>query len=223
MQGRIGAAESRGRRVTALGGIALLTVILVAVLSLAFLFSGRSSYRRSIEAVFVRFDLADLAMKAQVDFKLEVQEWKNLLLRGGDPEDFARHRESGLAARERVLASLGRIAGSQEFAEAARESAAAIAAEMREVSQRYDAALAGVDLAEPGAAARVDAEVRGIDREPMRLVESLSSSLDAEARESLRLADSASEERFTVYQRWLYLACGVTIVATLFAVARPGS
>lgn len=218
-----GLARTRtgGRRITPIGGIALLTVIVVAALSLVFLFSGRNSYRRSIEGVIDRFELADLAMRAQVDFKVEVQEWKNLLLRGGDPEDFERYRASGLAARQRVRESLEQIAGSEQFAEAVRGKAARIAAEMQAIAIRYDTAIEGVDLAAPGAAARVDASVRGIDREPMRLVESLSESLDAEAFESLRLADEASEQRFRTYQRWLYLACGLTIVATLLAVSRP--
>lgn len=216
-------AARPGGRITLMGGIALLTVILVASMSLVFLFSGRNSYRRSIEGVIERLELADLAMRAQVDFKLEVQEWKNLLLRGGAPEEFVRYRESGLAARQRVLVSLEQIAGSETFPETVRAKAAAIAVEMQAIARRYDAAIEGADLAAPGAAARIDAAVRGIDREPMRLVESLSATLDAEAIESLRLADEAAEARFVVYQRWLYLGCGLTILATLIAVARPRS
>ena len=54
----------------------------------------------------------DLARSAQVSFKIQVQEWKNLLLRGHQPEPFQKYRQAFIkegAEVQRHLAALSQL------------------------------------------------------------------------------------------------------------------
>lgn len=54
---------------------------------------------------------ADTARVAQVDFKRQVQEWKDLLLRGGDPAEFEKHRQGFSTMAGAVRGDLERLRG----------------------------------------------------------------------------------------------------------------
>jgi methyl-accepting chemotaxis protein-1 (serine sensor receptor) len=212
------------RRVSPRGGLALLSVIAVSVASLAFLSIGRGANQRAMQRVVETLDAADLAYEAQVQFKLQVQEWKNLLLRGHDPADFAAFAHAADAARQRVRSLLGEIARNALVDEAAQREAVAIAAEIDQIVDRYAAVLRGPqDLAACDAPRAIDATVRGIDRAPMVAIERLTDTLDALAREALVAAEAEDLERFDRFQRWLYGLCGVSIALSLVAMVRRGS
>ena len=49
---------------------------------------------------------ANLARKAQVDFKVQVQEWKNVLIRGNDPALYERHWKAFNDRSQKVKAHL---------------------------------------------------------------------------------------------------------------------
>ncbi|HVU33356.1 MAG TPA: methyl-accepting chemotaxis protein [Opitutaceae bacterium] len=106
----------------------------------------------------------DLARSAQVHFKIQVQEWKDVLLRGHDETLFAKHF-SGFEAQEaetqRDLGTLETLLGQAGI------DASAVAKTRREhlaLGGSYRAALRSYDRARADAAEVVDRQVRGIDR-----------------------------------------------------------
>ena len=106
----------------------------------------------------------DLARTAQVRFKTQVQEWKNLLLRGSNSEAYAAHlaafkREGGLT--EDALTELRKL-----FKEAGLDTTGIdqTLAEHRTLDLKYLEALRSFDPKRPETSAVMDNLVKGIDR-----------------------------------------------------------
>ena len=120
---------------------------------------------------------ADLARVAQVDFKKQVQEWKDILLRGHNPEDLAKYQkqfhEKETKVREEALALSHEIQDGEAKRLLVEFHAAHIA-----LSAKYQAASdAYVQGAFDFKAA--DKIVRGQDRTPTDLFDKVVSRLDA--------------------------------------------
>jgi PAS domain S-box-containing protein len=153
----------------AIGLIAILIVNLGASLysfhRLSLVFEKKSSVQETSSAIVTT------ALKAQVHFKKQVQEWKNILLRGEEPGLYAdylgRFEQEERLTREtveqliRILTDHGQPAViSSRFQEA-----------HRRLGDEYRAALALYRPPVAGSALAVDRRVRHIDREPTDLID----------------------------------------------------
>ena len=115
----------------------------------------------------------DAARSAQVEFKIQVQEWKNILLRGGDAAAFQRYREAFVASgaqTRKELKSLQSMMASLGL-DTAPVAQALQAHDALGVS--YLAALQKFDGARADSAHVVDALVKGMDREPTRQIDAI--------------------------------------------------
>lgn len=104
----------------------------------------------------------DLARSAQVDFKIQVQEWKNILLRGGDPAKFASYLqgfERAEADTQTSLKALRELLHQDHIPTKSVEDAVRAHADL---GARYREALKSYRQG----AAVVDKLVTGIDRAP---------------------------------------------------------
>ena len=128
--------------------------------------------RAEVHAVADRVSAAaDQARVMQVAFKIQVQEWKNVLLRGHDPARRERHATAMAKEAERVATIAGGLlagaaAGERELIERFRAAHA-------ELGRRYAAAL--VEVARDGGwdARAGDKAVSGIDRAPTELCDAI--------------------------------------------------
>src|SRR5690606_15050207 len=106
----------------------------------------------------------DVARKAQVDFKIQIQEWKNTLLRGHDPQAFNKYRSSFIkygADTQKGLADLKVIFGKLGLDSTEVDATSQALAQLNE---KYLLALQQYEGAD--GAKTVDALVKGMDREP---------------------------------------------------------
>jgi methyl-accepting chemotaxis protein len=144
---------------------------------------------------------ADLARVTQVDFKKQVQEWKDILLRGHNPEDLSKYTKLFHEAEARVRENSSALSRQIRDPEAARLLGEFIARHDmlgKRYQEAYDTYLAtGFDFK---AADRI---VRGMDRPPTDLFDQVV------ARVSAVMEQSAKEQQASATHKQL-LALGIT-------------
>ncbi|WP_295456471.1 response regulator [uncultured Thiodictyon sp.] len=128
--------------------------------------SDRESMVRETSA-----EIVTTALSAQVHFKKQVQEWKNVLLRGREPglfnEYFGRFEQEEAHTRETLAQLIALLTGSgQSHAATSRFLEA-----HRRLGADYRAALTSYRPQDPSSQLDVDRQVRNIDREPTDLLD----------------------------------------------------
>jgi methyl-accepting chemotaxis protein len=161
----------------------------------------------------------DAARSAQVHFKKQVQEWKNVLLRGFDPALFARYLEGFGDEESAVRAELHRLRRMDVADDGMRARIDTLLAVHATLGERYRAALRQYDPADPLTHRRVDAAVRGIDRAPTDAMDSLVVHIQRAGQARLAVAEGRSRRLM-----WQMLAgIGILlVVGTAVALALAG-
>lgn len=150
---------------------------------------------------------ADLARVTQVEFKKQVQEWKDILLRGHDASDLAKyteqfHEEEGRVRDDAV--ALGKQVQDPEAKRLIGEFLAAHQALGQKYGEAYRAYVgSGFDFK---AADRI---VRGMDRAPTNLFDQVVARLTAQAASSVRAQQALASHKQMV---------AIAIAGGLFAV-----
>jgi methyl-accepting chemotaxis protein len=149
------------------------------------------------------------ARAMQVAFKKQVQEWKDILLRGSDPAELQKYSQQ-FSDQEKVVRDLAAklsadvtdpAIGSQvsEF----RDQHSVLSAKYRNA---YEAFVAG-----KGADFKTaDAAVKGLDRAPTDLIEQVVSELESEQRQLV-----AAEQRRLDQQQVIIVVVGVALIAAV--------
>lgn len=121
-----------------------------------------------------------LIESAGMEFKKQVQEWKNILLRGNDPDSFAKYKKQFGASADKVQSRLtelsARLQGGEDLAEADPgrvQRIAALMAAHAKMRETYLSALSSFDPQDPDAGKKVDRQVKGVDRAATEEIESL--------------------------------------------------
>jgi methyl-accepting chemotaxis protein-1 (serine sensor receptor) len=185
-------------------GLGLGVVLLCALGGLASAWSSLSTEvpREVAEAARVE--------QAATAFGVQVQEWKNILIRGGDPEMYRKYLDAFDARGAEVRSLTDALAAGASDAEA-RALAATFAAQHAGLQESYHAALEG--FAASGFDTRVgDESVRGLDRDPGRTLEQLA------ARTKL-VADQAVLRNSEEARTSLLVSAVLTALAALLLVA----
>jgi len=154
----------------------------------------------------------DLARLAQVNFKKQVQEWKDLLLRGSDADAFAKHLAGFNTQSAATDANLGALR--ELFAKSKVETNLIDRSleEHRRLNARYLEALKSFDPKRPEAAAVVDKLVKSIDRPATDAIDALV----AQAGQFASDVTKSAEETFATRSAQLMT---VFVVGSLLGVA----
>jgi signal transduction histidine kinase/CheY-like chemotaxis protein len=140
-------------------------VLLVSAAGLATV-ALRHSQDRLIESLSKTIAFAknvDMARDAQVHFKRQVQEWKNVLIRGHNTVDYAKYW-SLFESEETTTQTLLRELRQRDPSEAG--SVDRMLTELLTLGQRYRTALASFDASDPTSYRAIDTQVLGMDRPP---------------------------------------------------------
>ena len=182
-----------GTRLFALSGIALLLSAVAGGYGLFTINRINDAALRAIEENALVVAAVDEARSAQVAFKKQVQEWKDILLRGGDRKNYDKYLELFKEQHTevlRLLAQLAQTLSQLRFPTAAIDQA-------REVHialfQRYLGALQAFDPADADAGHKVDRSVVGIDREPTKAIDDIVNDITKLATETAKRTAAGTE------------------------------
>ncbi|MDH5265280.1 MAG: methyl-accepting chemotaxis protein, partial [Betaproteobacteria bacterium] len=193
-------------KVLALVAGAMLLSLVIAVVSL---YRVNASVHDLERVTQVDLDTQQNILRAAVAFKTQVQEWKNVLLRGKDPAALDKHWK-GFEEAESVTRALVAEARAGVAQPEIRKALEQVGAAHKEAGERYRKGLqaykdAGFD------ATAADKLVAGIDRAPtLILQEAEKSAVDSGA----RLVNDTVDEAQTIY-RLAILFTGLAMLATL--------
>ncbi len=152
---------------------------------------------------------------ANLAFKTQVQEWKNILIRGNDP---AQHDLKQFGEEEEKVASYLKAASTdlQAFGMDPK-LAERVLAEHQQLGTKYREALKGFDGADPETGKKVDAAVKGMDRPVSTAIKELSAAVEKQVNARAASSAIASEQAISSTTLWLIAGGAVSLLAMLVA------
>lgn len=207
----------------------LLVLVFVALLALAsvglfsFFQAGKLSDAlvEAIDRHVLIVETVDRTRSAQVHFKTQVQEWKNILLRGKDGEAYAKYLK-GFNEEERVVkADLEQVkAHTSRLGIGERLKIDDVLITFEKLGPAYRDALAHYDRDASDPAGTVDKLVRGMDRAPSKAIDDLVSEIqkvsqEFNVEETRRAAETFSEVKIGLA---VFLLGAVLVLASLSMV-----
>ena len=189
----------------ALIGASLLLMLLFALGCFHFLSGNIASYQRLLDGPLETSRLID---EANLEFKVQVQEWKNVLLRGGADADREKYWSSFEHQEDRVQQILAQLIQLNQGNAALRKQILQLQQEHRALGVAYrDGLKAFIAAQDPTAG---DAAVRGIDRATSEQLSALVVQLrDAANAQSTQI--SAAADRSIILGTLLMILAGALV------------
>jgi methyl-accepting chemotaxis protein len=193
-------------KLLAVWGVSIALVLTGALIGAAGMLEALDDYQTAISG-----DLAHerAIQSAETEFKLQVQEWKNVLLRGSDPEALVKYWGQFEATEKKVQQAVGELA-KRVGEPAIRGQLESFVKAHQEMAAGYRKGLEAYKVA--GFDSKVgDKAVKGIDRAPAELLEKAAQGLAAAVNASTAHAQTA-ERRALV---WAVASIVIAVVAGL--------
>lgn len=199
-------------KVLLLGVVSVFVVGVVALVTFAMLSSDISRYQELLEEEVSATFLID---EVTVDFKIQVQEWKNVLLRGHSDKDREKYWDRFSELQKNIQAKLPKILEKRISPEAA-DLIKSFAREHAAIYPKYQAGYTLFKNSDFDFKA-ADQSVRGIDRQPTKDLEAAAQLLNKLAQErSAKLEAESSKVAFLGISILLFVTVVVIIVGHLF-------
>ncbi|AIG02472.1 putative methyl-accepting chemotaxis protein I [Pseudomonas fluorescens] len=179
----------RAQILSLLGG-SLLAMLLIALACFHFLSSGVQSYRSLLEGPLQTSQLID---EANLQFKVQVQEWKNVLLRGKQPQDMDKYWGQFQDRQQEVQGILARLVANTEGDQGLSRRLETLRQEHQLLGSAYQKGRDAYVAAGADAAAG-DSAVKGVDRAVSEQMSALVTQLHEQGKQQ-SLAISAYAER----------------------------
>ncbi|UST88994.1 methyl-accepting chemotaxis protein [Pseudomonas siliginis] len=208
--------KSLRAQILALLSGSLLAMLLIALACFHFLSNGVQSYSQLIAGPLHTSQLID---EANLQFKVQVQEWKNVLLRGKQPADLAKYWSQFEERQRDVQNILGELAGQKGIEANLKSRIERLRDEHRQLGTAYQK---GRDayVAAGGDPSAGDAAVKGVDRATSEQMSALVAELREQGTAQSALI-SASAERTVWLGLLVMLASGLMIgLLSLWLVSR---
>ncbi|MFJ1339116.1 methyl-accepting chemotaxis protein [Pseudomonas caricapapayae] len=174
-------------QILALLGGSLLAMLMIALVCFQLLSSSVRGYGQLIDGPLQASQLID---EANLQFKVQVQEWKNVLLRGKQPADLDKYWQQFLAREQQVQGILDQLIRSSDATLKAR--AEQLKESHRQLGQAYAQGRQAF-LAAGADPAAGDQAVKGVDRATSEQMSELVSQLRSEAQTRASAINQSAE------------------------------
>ena len=206
------------RRVVIAIGICTVLIVVTGLYGLIAVAETNRRLHKSVLEGQAMIEATDTARLAQVHFKKQVQEWKDILLRGNEQGQYDRHRRAFDTEDQLVnkyLQSLSEMSVRVGFS--AREIAEAIKVHRR-LGDQYREALKGYRPSDLRSGVLVDRKVRGIDREPTDQIDAIVSIIKTEADKRLKATENIAKTQMEAYQSFSYILIFLVVAGLGFGI-----
>lgn len=215
-------------RLSLLGLIMLIAIALVAIGGWRGLVRTHTLQQDSARTARSFATAVDTARVAQVDFKKQVQNWKDTLLRGNDPAAFTKYHGEFTSQSDRVDADLASLKKQMATLDLNTRGVDAALATHGELQKRYEDALQHYDGRKPESVHMVDGLVKGMDRPPTDAIDALVNGMKTAAAAASRRIDAQSEDAYRSAGRLLAMvvlcalvSCAVLIWLLAYSITAP--
>jgi methyl-accepting chemotaxis protein len=152
---------------------------------------------------------SDEVRTAEANFRMQIQEFKNILLRGHDQKDHDRHLDGFRKRHEAVGKRLANAKAAMAQAGIPTQELDQLAVMHQDISRQYLQSLAQLEVGKPETSAAVDRSVRGKDRPMEEKLEGVVAAVESYAHaDGARVQQAAARDSQSV----------ITTLALLFAV-----
>jgi methyl-accepting chemotaxis protein len=200
-----------GVRLALLGGFFLLAVLIVGFQGWSALGFIKQRNAEGLQRSVALTQAVDTARGAQVEFKIQVQEWKNILLRGHDPAQLERYTQAFVKSGRQTSDALQKLSAQLDGLKLQTPLVAEAIRMHEELGRNYLNALKQFDPANPESPKIVDALVKGMDRPPTKQIDDIVAYIGEQARVS---AAAVSDDSARAHSS-AAMSLGIMIAATV--------
>jgi methyl-accepting chemotaxis protein len=198
-------------KITFLSLAGVLIVALVGLIGYEAASTLSKQATKSLTEDIVLLQMQDNLRKVHTNFQRQVQEWKDTLLRGNDPELFAKYHDAFLKRTADVSQGLTDLRATGEKVGFPSKDIDDLLAAHAELNSKYEAALKTFNPGHATAGQEVDRLVRGIDRPAsaaldklgMNVVDFIANRSEHEKQEVVEKEDSS--------QLWILVSFGISL------------
>lgn len=151
-------------------------------------------------------EAVDTARNAQLSFKTQVQEWKNILLRGQDEAAYNKHLQAFEGEVQHTRLNLQAFKQQLTALQQPSTSVDVAMSQLDGINEKYHAALQHYDRRSVNPGLEVDKLVKGLDRELVASIDKGVEQIQKYSKQQQVLFDKTGHERASFY-RTLMLAC----------------
>lgn len=146
--------------------VVFITIFIVGISSFSLInFKNlNAKHKDNLDTTIEYIKIVDEARQAQVDFKKQVQEWKDTLLRGNDPEAFKKYYSQFTQENENVETQLANLKKHMNEYGMDSSSVDTLVTSHKDLYGKYNKAIESYDINNKESYKIVDTLVKGIDR-----------------------------------------------------------
>jgi methyl-accepting chemotaxis protein len=209
-------SKSLRLQILALLSGSLVLVVLIALACFQFLSSNVHAYRGLLEGPLQASQLVD---QANLQFKVQVQEWKNVLLRGKQPADRDQFWSEFEAQERQVQDTLGRLSAMNGLDAATKTQVDTLRDEHRTLGGAYRKGLEAY-IASSGDPVAGDMAVKGVDRAVSEQMTGLVADLHKQSDEQSKILSSTADRTILIGTLVMLASALLVGVLTLWMVNR---